>query len=74
MANPVNAKKLLLSKWTSVHPYNKEKHHLVVKVIYNKDLPTIPQTIIMEAIINHRQWTMDWQELIDSDRWQPGWQ
>ncbi|MFM6921870.1 MAG: TIGR02450 family Trp-rich protein, partial [Polynucleobacter victoriensis] len=33
MKNSIHPKKLLLTKWTAVHPINKEKHFLVVKVI-----------------------------------------
>lgn len=73
MANTVNSKKLLLSKWTATHPTNKEKHHVVIKVIYKDEDHLIPEKIIMEALINHRQWQMDWQELKNKDNWLPGW-
>jgi len=35
----INPKKLLLSKWTAVHPIAKQKHFLVSKVI----LPETPE-------------------------------
>ncbi|KXW55338.1 TIGR02450 family Trp-rich protein [Ferrovum sp. PN-J185] len=73
MANNINSKKLLLSKWTAVYPTNKEKHHMVIQVIYIDKDHLIPDKIVMEALINHRQWQMDWQELKNTDNWLPGW-
>ncbi|MBU6468250.1 MAG: TIGR02450 family Trp-rich protein [Betaproteobacteria bacterium] len=73
MDNPVNSKKLLLSKWTSLTPQNKEKHHMVVKVTYDDNNPQLLQSVTMEAVYNQRQWTMDWQELKNSNLWRPGW-
>ena len=31
--NPLNPKKLLLTKWTAVNPLDKQKHFLVSRVI-----------------------------------------
>jgi hypothetical protein len=39
--NPLNPKKLLLTKWTAVTPVAKQKHFLVSKVI-QPELPTNP--------------------------------
>ena len=39
--NPLNPKKLLLTKWTAVKPVAKQKHFLVSKVI-KPDLPNDP--------------------------------
>ena len=39
--NPLNPKKLLLTKWTAVKPLAKQKHFLVSRVI-QPDLPTDP--------------------------------
>lgn len=39
--NPLNPKKLLLTKWTAVKPVAKQKHFLVSKVI-PPELPTDP--------------------------------
>jgi hypothetical protein len=39
--NPLNPKKLLLTKWTAVKPIAKQKHFLVSRVI-QPDLPTDP--------------------------------
>ena len=40
--NPLNPKKLLLTKWTAVKPVAKQKHFLVSRVI-QPDLPTAPR-------------------------------
>jgi hypothetical protein len=37
--NPLNPKKLLLTKWTAVKPVPKQKHFLVSRVI-EPELPT----------------------------------
>ena len=39
--NPLNPKKLLLTKWTAVKPVAKQKHFLVSRVI-EPELPTYP--------------------------------
>ena len=39
--NPLNPKKLLLTKWTAVKPVAKQKHFLVSRVI-QPELPTEP--------------------------------
>ena len=43
--NPVNPKKLLLTKWTAVKPVAKQKHFLVSKVI-QPELPTDPVELV----------------------------
>ncbi len=39
--NPLNPKKLLLTKWTAVNPVAKQKHFLVSKV-FQPEQPTDP--------------------------------
>ena len=39
--NPLNPKKLLLTKWTAVKPVAKQKHYLVSRVIHPEQ-PTEP--------------------------------
>ena len=69
----LNPKKLLLSKWTAVHPANKEKHFLVTKVIV-PELPTQAiQDVEIEAVINHRSRIIPWRELTNPEQWQQGW-
>ena len=67
----VSPKKLLLSKWTRVHPLNREKHFLINDVEYDEDGNVI--LCIIEAIINKREYAIDWRELNDDAVWQAGW-
>ena len=48
--NPLNPKKLLLTKWTAVTPIAKQKHFLVSRVI-QPEQPTDPiQDVEIEAV------------------------
>jgi tryptophan-rich hypothetical protein len=67
----INPEKLLLSKWTAVQPQQKEKHFLVTEVIRNEQQQII--ACLLEAVINHRQYELDWRLLKDLSRWFPGW-
>jgi tryptophan-rich hypothetical protein len=67
----INPEKLLLSKWTAVQPQQKEKHFLVTEVIRNEQQQII--ACLLETVINHRQYELDWRLLKDLSRWFPGW-
>ena len=71
--NKINPKKLLLSKWTAVHPIAKHKHFLVSKVI----LPEAPQEKIefveIEAIYSKKTRQIPWRNLMNSEEWLQGW-
>ena len=67
----INPEKLLLSKWTAVHPQHKEKHFLVTKVIRNEEQYIV--ACLLEALINHHEYEFDWQQLKDMSIWLPGW-
>ncbi|MEN1727137.1 MAG: TIGR02450 family Trp-rich protein [Pseudomonadota bacterium] len=70
--NRINPKKLLRSKWTAVHPRNKEKHFLIIEVEFDED-----QTVarcLLEAVMSQRSFEIDWRELKDATRWRQGWQ
>jgi len=69
--NPVNPKKLLNTKWTSVKPVNREKHFLVTEVEYDEDGRVIH--CLIEAVLTRRSRTIDWRSLKDSDQWFSGW-
>jgi tryptophan-rich hypothetical protein len=73
LSNRVSPKKLLLSKWTAVHPERKEKHFLVTKVLE----PAIEgQAIIeieLEAAMTGRKFCMPWRELKNREHWRQGW-
>lgn len=69
----INPKKLLLSKWTAVHPVNKEKHFMVVKLL-EPELPDLPlEWVEIEAVYSGRIQTIAWQQLKDSQIWRQGW-
>jgi len=69
--NPINPEKLLLSKWTAVLPHNREKHFLVTRVIRNEQQTVV--VCVLEAVINHREYELDWRLLKDAASWSPGW-
>jgi tryptophan-rich hypothetical protein len=69
-------KKLLLSKWTAVHPKNREKHFLVSQV-HDPLMPSDQQPpkdhIELEAVLSKRRQILLWTELKDSNQWIIGW-
>ncbi len=71
--NLLSPKKLLLTKWTAVHPSDKRKHFLVSKVI----LPDLPEQAIeyveLEAVIDKHIQLISWRELSNSAIWLQGW-
>jgi len=71
--NPLNPKKLLLTKWTAVRPAAKQKHFLVSKVI-QPELPTDPIELVeIEAVFSKATQVIAWRELQDDAVWQQGW-
>ena len=71
--NLLSPKKLLLTKWTAVHPSNKRKHFLVSKVI----LPDLSEQAIeyveLEAVFDKHMQRISWRELSNSAVWLQGW-
>ena len=71
--NPLNPKKLLLTKWTAVKPIAKQKHFLVSRVI-QPDLPTDPVVSVeIEAVFSKATLVISWRELQDDSIWRQGW-
>ena len=71
--NPLNPKKLLLTKWTSVTPVAKQKHFLVSRVI-EPELPTDPiVSVEIEAVFSKATQVIAWRELQDDGIWRQGW-
>ena len=69
----LNPRKLLLSKWTALHPQDKEKHFLVVRVLQPED-PQAPVTEVeLEAVYSRRSRVIAWTMLTDAERWRQGW-
>ncbi len=50
--NPLNPKKLLLSKWTAVQPARKDKHFLVTKVVAPEIAGEKTQWVDIEAVFS----------------------
>lgn len=69
----VNPKKLLHSKWTAVKPVQKERHFIVVKLIDDVNIAGQLDQVVIEAVLTKRQWTCQWQKLLDPAVWMQGW-
>lgn len=71
--NPLNANKLLHSKWTAVAPVNKEKHFIVIKVV-EPATPGAPVTEVeLQAVHSQRVQVLPWRALQDAGAWRQGW-
>ena len=71
--NPVNPKKLLLSKWTAVTPVAKQKHFLVSRVI-QPEQPSDPIELVeIEAVFSKATQIIAWRELRNDAVWRQGW-
>ena len=71
--NPLNPKKLLLTKWTAVKPVAKQKHFLVSRVI-QPVLPSDPIVLVeLEAVFSKAVQVIAWRELQDDEVWRQGW-
>ncbi len=71
--NPLNPKKLLLTKWTAVKPVAKQKHFLVSRV-FQPVQPTAPiEQVEIEAVFSKATQVIDWRELQDDSVWRQGW-
>jgi tryptophan-rich hypothetical protein len=71
--NPLNPKKLLLTKWTAVKPVSKQKHFLVSRVI-QPEVPTDPiEWVEIEAVFSKAAQVIQWRALQDESVWRQGW-
>jgi tryptophan-rich hypothetical protein len=71
--NPLNPKKLLLTKWTAVTPIAKQKHFLVSRVI-QPELATDPVVSVeIEAVFSKAVQVIAWRDLQDDSVWRQGW-
>ena len=70
--NPVNPKKLMLSKWTATQPTNKEKHFLVIKLIEPEDKSPI-EIVELQAVYSNNIYQIAWRDLANSEKWKIGW-
>jgi tryptophan-rich hypothetical protein len=71
--NPINPKKLPLSKWTAVKPVAKQKHFLVKRVI-EPEWPTDPiERVEIEAVFSKAVQEIAWRDLQNDEVWRQGW-
>jgi tryptophan-rich hypothetical protein len=71
--NPLNPKKLHLTKWTAVTPVAKQKHFLVSRVL-EPELPTDPiESVEIEAVLSKATQIIPWRDLRDDSVWRQGW-
>jgi len=71
--NPLQPKKLLLSKWTAVKPQGKNKHFLVSKVLPCEPPLQAIAAVELEAVYSKSVVRLDWRELRDEKLWRQGW-
>lgn len=71
--NPLQPKKLLLSKWTAVAPLGKNKHFLVTKVIPCEPPSPAIEAVELEAVYSKTATRLDWRVLRDESLWRRGW-
>jgi tryptophan-rich hypothetical protein len=71
--NPLNPKKLLLSKWTAVVPIAKQKHFLVSRVIQPELLEAPVELVELEAVFSKATQVIAWRDLQDPAVWRQGW-
>tara|TARA_Y100001956_G_C4128506_1_gene191919 strand:- start:6411 stop:6626 length:216 start_codon:yes stop_codon:yes gene_type:complete len=69
--NRINPAKLHNSKWTAIKPEHKEKHFLVSEVEFDEEGAVIICTL--EAIMSKNEYSIDWRDLKNSEKWQQGW-
>ena len=71
--NPLNPKKLLLTKWTAVKPVSKQKHFLVSRVIQPDELTDPIVSVEIEAVFSKATQVIAWRDLQDDSVWRQGW-
>jgi len=71
--NPLNPKKLLLTKWTAVKPVAKQKHFLVSRVIQPEQPTDQIVSVEIEAVFSKTTQLIAWRELQDDGVWRQGW-
>jgi len=71
--NPLNPKKLLLSKWTAVHPVRKDRHFLVTKVIEPLVAGEKIEWVEIEAVFSRSTQRVFWRDLQNEEVWKQGW-
>ena len=70
--NKVSPKVLLNSKWTKVSVKNKEKHFVITRITFDEEERVIE--CVIEAVMSHNEYDIDWRDLKSSLLWKIGWQ
>lgn len=69
--NQINPRKLLLSKWTSIRPVNREKHFIVIECQVDEQDEVV--SVDLQAVLTQRSQRLPWNALQDADIWLTGW-
>lgn len=69
--NRFSHKSLLHSKWTKIAVVNKEKHFIVSDLEFDEDKKII--RCVIQAVINHAEYEINWRSLKDGRQWLIGW-
>ena len=69
--NKLSPKSLLHSKWTKNEVTDKEKHFMVTKITFHENHKVIE--CIIEAIISHNEYSINWRDLKNNLVWKTGW-
>ncbi len=69
--NQINPKKLNNSKWTKINPSGSEKHFIINKVIFDEYENV--KLCVLQAVINNKEYDIDWRTLKNDDEWIHGW-
>lgn len=70
--NQISPKSLLHSKWTKICVENKEKHFVITQVEFNEK--QVIEQCIIQAVMTHNEYQVNWRSLKDSKQWKIGWQ
>ena len=71
--NPLNPKKLLLTKCTAVKHVAKQKHFLVSRVIQPDESTDPIEWVEIEAVFSKAVQVIAWRDLQDDSAWRQGW-
>jgi tryptophan-rich hypothetical protein len=71
--NPLNPKKLLLTKWTAVKPIDKQKHFLVSRVIQPELETDSVEFVEIESVFSKATQIIQWRALQNDEVWRQGW-
>jgi len=69
----IQPSKLLNSKWTAVHPKDREKHWLVTRILDDEQPASRWEWIVLEAVHSRRSERLRWRDLQDPAAWRRGW-